>query len=725
MDEDERQKRKRQKANSRQRKRRARQKLWRENAELQRAREEDENITSEGSSDESVHPLSGNDFKNLKTAPQNIQSDIPETQNIPSIDVESKNENSDSTNKSENDNSSNFNDSENESVFDISDTNEDESSSEEFTFASEVDALRDWAIDCSISQSHLDKLLSILRRRLLPDLPKSSKTFLRTSSSSYDIKNIKDSLGNDADFVYLGIEKGLKARINEDLVKDTIELVINMDGMPLNKSGVNQFWPILVQIFSKDEVHEPFPVAIFHGNAKPNLDEFLDDFITEINQLLKEGIEISEGRKINICIKCFICDTPARNYIKATIGHGGYYCCERCTVKGDRFKMIEEDGVIKKVHLQRTVYPETKCAERTDDSFRKMEQKEHHHKTSPITRISPPVDMIFSFLLDFMHLCCLGVMKRMLEWWLINKATKLSGNFRNELGRRMELLKYQVPSEFKRKPRSTKFYAKWKATEYRFFLLYCGPIVLKKILSTAMYKHFLLLHVSCRILCCVKLCTRFTNYAKEFLIRFFESLPIFYGSKSQILNFHNLIHLSDDVHNMNCSLNHVTAFPFENLLGKIKRRLLRTSVRPLAQVCRRLHEEDMQQISKKPIALKNFEILETKNDEILKINYQKYEISTKSPNNIVLLTNDVVLNIEKIFKVNNEYKISGLEYEKKKSLFEYPVDSKHLKMWEVESGLMSNKYTFPLELIDSKLVKISVNYKENDNYRHYVMPLLH
>ena len=37
---------------------------------------------------------------------------------------------------------------------------------------------------------------------------------------------------------------------------------------------------------------------------------------------------------------------------------------------------------------------------------------------------------------------------------------------------------------------------KWKATEFRFFLLYCGPLVMKGLLTNNQYSHFLNLHVA-------------------------------------------------------------------------------------------------------------------------------------------------------------------------------------------------------------------------------------
>ena len=47
-------------------------------------------------------------------------------------------------------------------------------------------------------------------------------------------------------------------------------------------------------------------------------------------------------------------------------------------------------------------------------------------------------------------------------------------------------------------------------------------------------------------------------------------MKYFYGLNSQVLNVHHLLHVADDVKFMKCSLSFITAFPFENPLGKYK-----------------------------------------------------------------------------------------------------------------------------------------------------------
>ena len=85
----------------------------------------------------------------------------------------------------------------------------------------------------------MDELLQIFRCRLLPTLPKTAKTFLKTLDARYNIVEMEDANGGMGEFVYLGIENQLKDVINPDLHMENkvIELKVNVDSVPLTKSG--------------------------------------------------------------------------------------------------------------------------------------------------------------------------------------------------------------------------------------------------------------------------------------------------------------------------------------------------------------------------------------------------------------------------------------------------------------------------------------------------------
>lgn len=314
-------------------------------------------------------------------------------------------------------------------------------------------------------------------------------------------------------------------------------------------------------------------------------------------------------------------------------------------------------------------YSSVDARERSDASFRNRRQTGHHHGPSLLETILPHINMIFFFVLDFMHLCCSGIMKRLLEYWLAGDLSfRLRVSSRDELSRRMNVLYSQIPSEFQRKARSTKHVKKWKTVKYRFFLLYCGPIIMKKILRVDLYNHFLLLHAACRLLCSRILCHQYKKQAKQYLRTFFTALKELYGQKSQNLN-------------ANCNLTEISAFSFENFLCKLKN-FVRTPYRPLQQICRRLSERNF--FFKKATVPVSCEVLTKTRGSILKIRYKENILTNSAPNNAIVL---------KTKRLKDEH-------------------SNQVK-------------TVPLALVKSKLVKLKLSFEEKRPERVFVVPFLH
>ncbi|KYN09647.1 hypothetical protein ALC57_18167, partial [Trachymyrmex cornetzi] len=52
---------------------------------------------------------------------------------------------------------------------------------------------------------------------------------------------------------------------------------------------------------------------------------------------------------------------------------------------------------------------------RTNESFRNEDDPEHHMGKSPLQNIMPAIDMVTTFILDYMHLACVCVMKKLLD----------------------------------------------------------------------------------------------------------------------------------------------------------------------------------------------------------------------------------------------------------------------------------------------------------------------
>ena len=136
-------------------------------------------------------------------------------------------------------------------------------------------------------------------------------------------------------------------------------------------------------------------------------------------------------------------------------------------------------------------YPEVDDLQlRTDFSFRNQLNEEHHHGQSILSEL--PVDMVKSFPIGYMHQVCLGCMKRLLLIWMRSmRQYRESADHTHQISSRLEEMKKCIPSAFARKPGSLKDIDRWKATEYRQFLLYTGMMALKGILRSDFYEHFL------------------------------------------------------------------------------------------------------------------------------------------------------------------------------------------------------------------------------------------
>lgn len=95
----------------------------------------------------------------------------------------------------------------------------------------------------------------------------------------------------------------------------SITIDVNMDGLPLYKSSKIQLWPILFHIIEMP-TSKPMPIAIFSGDSKPTcLEEFLRPFVVELRCILNNGVIVND-QQINVRLRCIICDSPARAFIK-------------------------------------------------------------------------------------------------------------------------------------------------------------------------------------------------------------------------------------------------------------------------------------------------------------------------------------------------------------------------------------------------------------------------
>lgn len=156
--------------------------------------------------------------------------------------------------------------------------------------------------------------------------------------------------------------------------------------------------------------------------------------------------------------------------------------------------------------------------------FLNRDDPEFNTSLTPFTTI-PGLHMVYSFPLNYMHLVCLGVVRTMIYDWMFGPITlKLPSILTDRISLQLQALKSRIPVEFCRKPRGLDEVRRWKATEFRQFVLYTGPIVLHAVLLPD-YKDFynnfsLSLHIAMTILLGNKFCYKHQKYAQGLLLNF-------------------------------------------------------------------------------------------------------------------------------------------------------------------------------------------------------------
>lgn len=579
------------------------------------------------------------------------------------------------------------------------------------TEVAEIADIKEWIVRNKIAQSHVDELLGILQRRLLPSLPKRCITLLE-SNIKFDIKSMAAANGTYGEYFYFGVKSNLLSTIKLELHETNIlELIVNIDGFSPFKSSSQTIWPILCKIYTKQDFYKPFSACVYSGSAKfKSQVDFLKDFVNEINVLQEEGLIIN-NKLFEVRIKFFVCDTPARSLIKSTVGHMAFAGCERCEVMGQKVDKT-------------TVFLPTNAAKRSNQSFRSFAQPDHHTAASISCNINPPIDMIHQFSLDPMHLLYLGCTKRLLDY-LLNPSShkvRLSEVMKRELARRTKLINKDIPVEFPRKMRCSDDFGKYEAVELKFFLLYAASVIFKKLLSNEVYNHLMLLVVSCRLLSEEDPLPH-VPAVRQYLKTFVEQAIIIYGPTFISMNVHNLIHICDDIETLKCNLNSLSAFSFESYLGEISS-VLRSPTNVVAQYGRRVREIETYNVAV-PSVQANVQILKKKKNQITKLKYNNFVLNTCHPNNTVLLQNGKIGEIHEFCTIGSEIiYIKFKQYQKKELVFKYPQESSSVNIWEA-SRLATEVAIVPLDNVLKKCVKFQLNFSAQEGVRFFIVSLLH
>lgn len=372
----------------------------------------------------------------------------------------------------------------------------------------------------------------------------------------------------------------------------------------------------------------------------------------------------------NIIFHSIVVDPIANSLITCTSLPNGLFGCSKCRQKG---QLQFNHGL--------TSFPPYCKSEnlRFDEDFKYCLDRNYHFGVPIMTELN--VGLVSQIVIDYRNTIVFGVMRRLMDLWLTGK---LDYRLNKEAIRKIdcELSKIKCPKEFEQPtPKTLNVRAEWTAYDWRQFLLYYGPIVLKGNLPNKFYLNFLLLHMSVRVMINPaehNKCTAFISgiLLKKFLIEF----ALLYGEDLVDYNLHNLLHYEEAI-NRYGTLEIVGGFSFENQIDFMQNSVIAKDDIKLEDVAEMLSGQSSNStVSPLPVEGRGSGGT-TYLDEKYNLFWKSFLLNNSEPNNYVLTKRGAV----KICGIyiddkTNEICIIGQKFRNNLVLYEVPITDQNLTL---------------------------------------------
>ena len=491
---------------------------------------------------------------------------------------------------------------------------------------------------------------------------------------------------------------------NSNNTNEQLTLALNVDGIPLGNNTKHSAYPILLKIMEYPK--KIFTAGVFctssFGCSLPSPSILLQNFLTDLKNI--PAYLSTNDLPFSIKLGPIICDAPMRAFIKCIKGHTGYNACERCTVKGTL--------VCGHIYLL-----DLEAPNRTDNSFNEKADEGHHQPgvTSPLV-LELNFPTVSNVVLDYMHLCTVGVQKKILLRLQASKSSDikkchLSTHQKGIFEDRLKKISRHVPTDFPRKlERGFKNVSRWKSTEYRLFMLYAGIVIFndEAIVRKEFYSTFLLFAISMRLLLSDEQEANL-NVIRLMLSKFVRESAALFGKNFLSYNVHSLIHLPDDYERFG-NLENISAYPFENFLGNDIKGCLRAGYKPLSQIAK--HVNKINKNVDDPVAIeypigKILINCEHEKEYYKKLSMKNTMLSIgRSPgrDNCILLVDRNIAIIQTIAKnkMTGVFSLGIRRYTYTAKLFNYPMPSDDLGIMVVDK-LCDQQDIINLDSIEAKV----------------------
>lgn len=405
------------------------------------------------------------------------------------------------------------------------------------------------------------------------------KTLIRHWNS---IKNYCEEINgqlvsSDSKDVYSGsILKNLYSKSSSFL----LPLSVNTDGAKIFKTDSKSLWLLLLsQNYLPPEIRylqENIILAgMYYGPHKPDMQKFFEPLISEFESFEMNKMDFTVNgvmRTFEPVITMCTVDLPAKSEVQQIKQYNGKSSCTYCKHPGIKIPNTSFNlyryGKVDPPPLPRTNIETLKTMQAIMESKLSTPTADGIKGVSCLTSLYG-FDIIKGFGIDYMHCILLGVMKKLLSFWIDSSHSEepfyIAPDQKEILNKK--ILSITPTSVIKRLPRSIYCHSTLKANELRALLLYYLPVCLPgHFKSNVYYKHFMKLSSSIYILLSTTISAEQLNTAEKALIEFVEEFEQHYKARNIVMNVHLVKHIIDSVRCHGPLWTH-SAFCFESFNG--------------------------------------------------------------------------------------------------------------------------------------------------------------
>lgn len=385
------------------------------------------------------------------------------------------------------------------------------------------------------------------------------------------------------------IDDGLlfKRLSEENSDTNILGFTINCDGAPLYNSSKVSMWPVLlIANFLPPEIRYKQQNVLVHSiyisKLKPEFHELFFPLAQEIEALQNSQIKFWHNQTLHKFIPIIMCgafDLPARAMASGLKLFNGTKSCVYCMHNGIQIQDHLGNKYVRYVKM--SPEPERRTHAGFVSAISKFDEKLSPDQPYGLNNIPPMIlfpkfDLVNGFCIDYMHNAALNIIKLLIDLWTGSHRlcknskyfTALSKKSQKILNKRLTSLK--PCSYIRRKPRSLVERAYYKASEYRYLLLFYLRYGLRGLLDDDRLKHFEQFSAAVYILLKSEITKNDMEEARMMLKRFSDDFERLYGTETITMNIHMLKHYVDSV--LECGpLWSYAMFTFEKKLGNLKK----------------------------------------------------------------------------------------------------------------------------------------------------------